>query len=158
MTGDNTLKLRTGSTERAFHTALIVEPALVKQRQLKHVALSVGFERVLLAEDGTQAVTVIGEELVDVVFIPWETGTLSGVELLRALRKLARNRRVPVVLLDDGMQRPVIVAAVKAGVAGRLELPPQAAQLQEILSVISAGGITTNRRPHRRKRLPEQGS
>jgi CheY-like chemotaxis protein len=127
-------------TDRAFHTALIVEPTLVGSRQLRQVALSVGFERVLLTEDGPQAVTVMGEELVDVVFTPWEAGSLSGVGLLRALRKLARNRRVPVVLLDGGLHQQVIVAAVKAGVAGRLQLPPQAEQLREILSVISAGG------------------
>lgn len=117
------------------------------RRQLRQVALNVGFERVLLAEDGAQAVTVMGEELVDVVFIPWEAGTLSGVVLLRALRKLARNRRVPVVLLDGGLHKQVIVTAVKAGVAGRLQLPPRAEQLREILAVISAGGPTPGQLP-----------
>lgn len=123
--------------ERQFRTALIVEPSLIVRRRLRQVALHAGIQRVLLADDGAQAAMLMGEELVDVVLTPWEAEGLAGMELLRALRKLARNRRVPIVLLDDGLHRQVIVTAVKAGVAGRLQLPAQPEQLREILSAIA---------------------
>lgn len=111
---------------------------MIEQRQLRQAALRAGIERVLIAEDGTSAATVMGGELVDVVLMPWKTEGLSGKALLRALRKLARNRRVPIVVLDDGMQKQVMVTAVKAGVAGRLQLPAQPEELRKILAIIAA--------------------
>lgn len=135
--------------EREIRTALIVEPSLVVRRQLRQIALRAGIERVLLADDGPGAVTVMGEELVDLVLTPWEAGELAGRELLRALRKLPRNRRVPVVLLDNGVHRQVVVAAVKAGVAGRLQLPAQPGQLRDILSLIAEGHMQRPRRQPR---------
>ena len=124
--------------ETRFHTALVIEPSLIEQRLLRQAALRAGFGRVLIAGDGTSAATMMGEELVDVVLMPWETEGLTGKELLRALRKLARNRRVPIVLLDDGIQKQVMVTAVKAGVAGRLQLPVQHDELRKILAIIAA--------------------
>lgn len=123
--------------ETKFHTALIIEPSLVEQRQLRQAALRAGFERVLIAGDGTSAAKVMGEELVDVVLMPWKSEGLAGKALLRALRRLARNRRVPIVLLDDGIQKQVMVTAVKAGVAGRLQLPAQPEELRKILAIIA---------------------
>ena len=136
-------------TEPIFNTALIIEPSLIEQRQLRQAALRAGIERVLLAEDGTAAATVMGRELVDVVLMPWKTEGLAGKALLRALRKLARNRRVPIVVLDDGIQKQVMVTAVKAGVAGRLQLPVQPEELRKILAVIAA------EEQDRRQHLPE---
>ena len=117
---------------------MIVAPSILEQRRLRQVALSAGIERVLLAEDGIQAATMMGEELVDLVLTPWDPDGLAGKELLRALRKRARNRQVPVVLLDNGLHKQTIISAVKAGISGRLQLPAQAEQLKEILAVIEA--------------------
>ncbi len=122
---------------------------MIEQRQLRQAALRAGIERVLIAEDGTAAATVMGRELVDVVLMPWKTEGLAGKALLRALRKLARNRRVPIVVLDDGIQKQVMVTAVKAGVAGRLQLPVQPEELRKILAIIAA------EEQDRRQYLPE---
>jgi CheY-like chemotaxis protein len=87
-----------------------------------------------------QAAKTMGGELVDLVLTPWDAAGLAGPELLRALRRRSRNRNVPVVLLDAGLRQDTVVSAVKAGVAGRLVLPAEPAQLREILATIAAGG------------------
>ena len=119
-------------------TALVVEPDLLELRRYRRLLLGAGFERVLPAGSGAEALTVMAAELVHLVLTPWETGELSGLELLRALRRRGRNRNVPVVILDHGLSQQTIVAAVKAGVAGRLKLPADAAKLNDLLAAIAA--------------------
>jgi CheY-like chemotaxis protein len=118
---------------------VVLEPDLLRQQRLRHVLRSAGVERVLFAADGPEVLTLMGGELVQLVLVPWDAPGLSGLELLRALRKRGQNRNVPVVILDDGLPQETIVRAIKAGVAGRLPIPPQVTQLREILARISSG-------------------
>ncbi len=97
----------------------------------------VGCERVLAVADGREAVTALAGELVDLVLTPWNASDLSGVELLRALRRRGQNRNVPVVILDDGLSQQTIVSAVKAGAAGRVKLPVNLLEMQSVLDTIA---------------------
>ncbi len=83
---------------------------------------------------------MLAAELVDLVLTPWDAPELSGLELLRALRKHRRGKSVPVVILDNGLPQQIVVTAIKAGAAGRLGLPLAAAPLRELLHAISSGG------------------
>jgi CheY-like chemotaxis protein len=131
--------VRNDLREAKSRTALIVDPSLVGRLRLRRLLLGAGFARVLEAESGVEAVTVLAEELVALVFTVWEERPFSGAELIRSLRNRGRNRRVPVVLLDDGLPQQTVVAAVKAGVAGRLPFPPTASRLAELLRSIREG-------------------
>ena len=124
-------------------TALVVESELLELRRYRQLLLGAGFEQVLAAGSGAEALTMMATELVHLVLTPWETRELSGLELLRALRRRGRNRNVPVVILDHGLPQQTIVAAVKAGVAGRLRLPADAAKLKKVLTAIAAGAQPT---------------
>ncbi len=127
-------------TDRNFRTVLIVSPSLIDQRRLGGAMRRLGFQRVLEASGGRQAVTVLAEELVDLVLTPWDTADLSGVELLRALRRRGQNRNVPVVILDDGLSQQTIVSTVKAGAAGRVKVPADPAKIADVLKTIAEVG------------------
>lgn len=126
-----------------FRTALIVEPAILEQKRAQRQLQRAGFERTLVAESGPQALTMLAAELVDLVLTPWDAPELSGLELLRALRKRRRGKSVPVVILDNGLPQQIVVTAIKAGAAGRLGLPIAAAPLRKLLHAISSGGKPT---------------
>ena len=95
-----------------------------------------GCRNVLTAVNGREAVTALAGELVDLVLTPWDATNLSGVELLRALRRRGQNRNVPIVILDDGLSQQIIVSAIKAGAAGRVKLPPNPQEIQAVLETI----------------------
>ena len=121
---------------KSGRTALLIEPSLLERNRLRRGLQREGFERVLQAEDGPTGVTLMAAEPVDLVLTRWDAAGISGLELLRALRKRARNRHVPVVVLDGGLPRQTIVSAIKAGVAGRLPLPSEPGSLREVLQSI----------------------
>ncbi len=121
---------------KSGRTALLIEPSLLERNRLRRGLQREGFERVLQAEDGPTGVTMMAAEPVDLVLTRWDAAGISGLELLRALRKRGRNRHVPVVVLDGGLPRQTIVSAIKAGVAGRLPLPLEPGSLREVLQSI----------------------
>lgn len=121
---------------KSGRTALLIEPSLLERNRLLRGLHREGFERVLQAEDGPTGVTLMAAEPVDLVLTRWDAEGISGLELLRALRKRGRNRHVPVVVLDGGLPRQTIVSAIKAGVAGRLPLPSEPGSLRKVLQSI----------------------
>jgi len=100
-----------------------------------------GIERVLEAESAAEALVIIRGEPVRLVLTPWAPPGMAGVPLLRELKRRPTDRpgagAVPaIVLLDEGLPRQQVVAAVKAGIAGRLPMPAQAAELVRILRAL----------------------
>jgi two-component system, chemotaxis family, chemotaxis protein CheY len=122
-------------------TAVLLLPQAVARRRLRQALLHGGLERVLEAETAAEALTLLSSQLVSMVLTPWEAPDLAGRALLNALRDRGRNRQLPVVILDDGLAAPQVVAAVKAGAAGRLILPADAQAVRDLLARIGATAL-----------------
>ena len=63
------------------------------------------------------------------------------VALMKALRHPGGNRAVPVVLLDDGLAPASVVAAVKAGIAGKVSLPGNIHEVRQVLRDMETGAM-----------------
>jgi len=111
------------------------------RRTIRQALRAAGVERVLEAETAAEALQLLSAELVELVLTPWEVPDLAGRPLVQALRNRGRNRNLPVVLLDAGLAQPQVVAAVKAGVAGRLPLPADVGAVRALLARLAAEGL-----------------
>lgn len=120
-----------------MQTALLLEPQPLLRRTLRQALLHAGMERVLEAVTAAEALRLLSAELVHLVLTPWEAPDMAGRSLLQALRNRGRNRELPVVILDDGLAAPQVVAAVKAGAAGRLPLPADARAVRALLAQLA---------------------
>ncbi len=107
---------------------------------LRLILPALGYGRVIEAETAPEAVAMMRAEPVDLVFAPWESPGLSGAALMKALRNPGGNRAVPVVLLDDGLTPASVVAAVKAGIAGKVSLPGKIHEVRQVLKELETGG------------------
>jgi DNA-binding NarL/FixJ family response regulator len=136
----------------ALEAALIVHPALLRRKALAHLLRRRGFARVHEAEDAVEAATVASQERVDVIFTLWSAGRLSGAELFRALRARGRKAAPDIVLLDEGLAQATVVAAVKAGAAGRLTLPATEEALARVLASLAAAGAAPGAPPSHARR------
>jgi CheY-like chemotaxis protein len=121
-----------------LHTVLLLEPQPLQRRALRQALLGAGVARVLEADTAAEALRLMSAHLVALVLAPWQAPDMGGRPLLAALRNRGRNHDVPVVLLDRGLPRNQVVAAVKAGVAARLSLPADAAAVRALLEGLAA--------------------
>ncbi len=77
---------------------LIVEDEAALQKLLAYNLEAAGFE-VAQAFDGEEALTLLGERTPDLVVIDWMIPQLSGIELLRRIRRRSEQSHIPVVML-----------------------------------------------------------
>jgi CheY-like chemotaxis protein len=124
-------------------SALILEPSLLKRQALKRLLRGQGVARVLEAESATEAFVLLRGEPVRLVLTPWAPPGMAGVRLLRELKRRPTDRpgagaAPAIVLLDEGLPPQQVVAAVKAGISGRLPVPAQAAALSRILGALDS--------------------
>lgn len=125
-----------GQVPTRTRAALVVHPHLLQRRALARLLRRLGCAPVHEAEDAVAAVALARQERLDVVFTPWSAGGLAGPALFAALRARGRKRLPAIVVLDEGLPQATIVAAVKAGAAGRLTLP---ATVESLAPVLAAG-------------------
>lgn len=117
---------------------LLITTDAAKRTGFRSLLPALGYREVFEAASAPEALAVMRTELVDLVFAPWEAIGLSGAPLMKALRDPGRNQNVPVVLLDDGLAPATVVAAVKAGIAGKVSLPGNLPELRKVLTEIEA--------------------
>lgn len=77
---------------------LIVEDEAALQKLLAYNLEAAGFE-VAQAFDGEEALTLLAERTPDLIVVDWMIPQLSGIELLRRIRRRPEHAHIPVVML-----------------------------------------------------------
>ena len=100
-------------TEQTF-SILVVDDNPVTRVQCSRVLTRNGY-RVLLAEDGIEALRLIKEEPVDLVLLDVMMPGLSGFDVLEAVRKLYPSNRLRVLMVTAKDQSEDVVKAFQLG-------------------------------------------
>lgn len=102
---------------------LVVDDHSLTRAMVREILKGLGFENVIQAENGTNAVKKIFEEHVDLVICDWNMPTFSGLEVLRQVRADPRFRELPFLMLTAEAYRENVTEAVKAGVSDYMIKP-----------------------------------
>ena len=131
------------------HTILVVDDSEINRDMLRRRLEKRGY-RVVTAENGSQALETASREAIDLVLLDVMMPGLSGLDVLRILRKSPAGKDLPVIMataksesadiveaLDAGandyvtkpLDLPVVIARIEAQLRGRVppslpELPP----------------------------------
>ena len=116
--------------------ALVVDDHPLTREMVRSILRSIGFNKIVLAESGTQAQEIIENQRIDLVLCDWNMPNGSGIELLRAVRSNPRFQDLPFLMLTAEAYRENIVAAVKAGVTDYVAKPFTAGTLSQKISAI----------------------
>ncbi len=130
-------------------TVLVVEdePA---QREVVGYNLSAEGFRVVLAENGEEALVMVDEETPDIIVLDWMLPSVSGIEVCRRLKTRPDTRRIPIIMLsarseevdrirgletgaDDYVVKPYSVLELMARVRAQLRRVRPAAAGQQLV-------------------------
>ena len=118
--------------------ALVVDDFVTMRRVVRSLLRETGFADadIVEAANGEAALDRLRDETFDVVVTDIEMPTLGGFELLSAIRRDARWRHLPVLMVTAESKKENIIAAAQAGANGYVVKPFTAATLDEKLTKI----------------------
>ncbi len=100
---------------------LVVDDSSMIRRLIKNTLTQSGFEDVLEATNGREAVTAVKNESPDLVLMDWNMPEVTGLEAVQAIR--ASGNAVPIVMVTTEAEKQRVVSAVQAGVNDYLVKP-----------------------------------
>lgn len=111
---------------------IVVDDVQSMRIQIKGVLRSCGFEKIRSANHGIEALQQMNEEPAHLVICDWHMATMSGLDLLREMRKKEKTKDTAFIMLTAECGRERVMEAVQAGLDGYIMKPftPEQAKLK----------------------------
>lgn len=115
---------------------LVVDDFSTMRRIVRNLLKELGFSNVHEAEDGVDALRKLRAESFDFVVSDWNMPNMTGIDLLREIRKDAALKHLPVLMVTAEAKKENIIEAAQAGASGYVVKPFTAITLDEKLKKI----------------------
>ncbi|RMV73785.1 Response regulator receiver [Pseudomonas caricapapayae] len=115
---------------------LIVDDFSTMRRIIKNLLRDLGFTNTSEADDGLTALPMLQSGAFDFLVTDWNMPGMSGIDLLREVRKDDRLKSLPVLMVTAEAKREQIIEAAQAGVNGYVVKPFTAQALKEKIEKI----------------------
>jgi two-component system chemotaxis response regulator CheY len=102
---------------------LFAEDSPTMRRIIMNSLQRIGFEKVVEAENGVDALEKLNNEEVDLILTDWNMPEMNGEELVRALRGNKKYAETPILMITTRGMKDDVIAAIKAGVNGYIVKP-----------------------------------
>ena len=115
---------------------LVVDDFSTMRRIVRNLLKELGFTNVHEAEDGIDALKKLRAETFDFVVSDWNMPNMTGIDLLREIRKDPTLKHLPVLMVTAEAKKENIIEAAQAGASGYVVKPFTAITLDEKLKKI----------------------
>ena len=115
---------------------LVVDDFSTMRRIVRNLLKELGFSNVDEAEDGVVALKKLRAETFDFVVSDWNMPNMTGIELLREIRKDDALKHLPVLMVTAEAKKENIIEAAQAGASGYVVKPFTSVTLDEKLKKI----------------------
>ncbi|HUB03232.1 MAG TPA: response regulator [Terriglobales bacterium] len=113
--------------------ALIVDDSSVMRKIVERSLRQAGveLETVLEASNGAEALTIVGQNGVDLILCDINMPIMDGLEFVRSLGSVENAKGVPVVMITTEGSETHVVQALSAGARGYIRKPFTPEQVKE---------------------------
>lgn len=115
---------------------LIVDDFSTMRRIIKNLLRDLGFTNTQEADDGVTALPMLKGGDFDFLVTDWNMPGMTGIDLLKEVRKDAKLASLPVLMVTAEAKRDQIIEAAQAGVSGYVVKPFTAQVLKEKIDKI----------------------
>jgi len=92
---------------------LVVDDFATMRKVIRNLLKQVGYENIVEAENGEAALSVLKSRKVDLIISDWNMPTMSGYELLKAVRADDELQKTPFLMVTAEALKDNVVQAVK---------------------------------------------
>lgn len=115
---------------------LVVDDFATMRKIVRNILKQIGFEDISEAEDGSAALEFLKSEKVGLLVTDWNMPNISGLDLLKQVRKNPKTAGLPVLMVTAEGLKDNVLEAVKAGVNNYVVKPFTAEVFQEKIETI----------------------
>ncbi|MCP3671189.1 MAG: chemotaxis protein CheY [Gammaproteobacteria bacterium] len=115
---------------------LVVDDFSTMRRIIKNLLRDLGYTNTEEADDGITALPMLQTGRFDFLVTDWNMPGMTGLDLLKEVRKDASLVGMPVLMVTAESKREQIIEAAQAGVNGYVVKPFTAATLKEKIDKI----------------------
>ncbi len=115
---------------------LIVDDFSTMRRIIKNLLRDLGYNNTTEADDGSAALPMLKNGNFDFLITDWNMPTMTGLDLLRAVRADEHLKTLPVLMVTAEAKREQIVEAAQVGVNSYIIKPFTADTLKEKIDKI----------------------
>ena len=115
---------------------LVVDDFSTMRRIVRNLLKELGFSNVHEAEDGVDALKKLRAETFEFVVSDWNMPNMTGIDLLREIRKDPALKHLPVLMVTAEAKKENIIEAAQAGASGYVVKPFTSVTLDEKLQKI----------------------
>lgn len=109
---------------------LVVDDYKTMVRIIRNLLKQLGFNNVMTAADGKEALTLIADNKFELVISDWNMEPMTGYELLKHVRANSRIAGLKFIMITAESKTENVIAAKKAGVDNYIVKPFNAATLK----------------------------
>ncbi len=122
---------------------MLVDDSRTIRNIQKKVLVKLGYEDIVEAADGVQALAAYKESPPDLMLIDWNMPNMDGITLVKTIR--ATDKTIPMIMCTTEAEKSRVVQALKEGVNNYMVKPFTAETLSEkINQTLSKLGITAS--------------
>ncbi len=120
-------------------TIMVVENFIPMKGIIKNILRQLGYRNIIETGDGKIALDILKKEKIDLVISEWDTPQMSGLELLKAMKKDNELESIPFLIINGMANKENIINAAQAGVSGYIIKPFTAEIVKEKIDKIFSG-------------------
>ena len=121
--------------KKDIHILIVDDSSLVRTVHRKMLE-QIGFRNLTEADDGTNALTILNSETVDLVITDWNMPQMSGLQLLQAMQANTALKPIPVLMVTSEDEQQEVLKAIKSGVTYYILKPTTAEKFKERITKI----------------------
>lgn len=102
---------------------LFVDDSPTMRRIIKNSLQKIGFNELIEAENGVDALGKIEGEDVGLILSDWNMPEMNGKQLVEELKSNDKYKDIPIIMITTRGMKEDVITAVKLGVAGYVVKP-----------------------------------
>lgn len=115
---------------------LVVDDSSTMRRIICNTLKKIGYEDIIQAEDGKDALKQLGEHNVDLLITDWNMPNMDGLTLVQEVRS-GPNKTLPILMVTTNAAKEDVIQALKAGVNNYVVKPMTPETLEEKIKAIT---------------------
>jgi two-component system chemotaxis response regulator CheY len=117
--------------------AIVIDDSRAIRSLLRNILKDLGFDEILEARDGQDALARLGEvALPDVALVDWNMPNMNGLELIKTIRKDASFQPMLILMITTEVEMHQVAAALEAGANEYLMKPFTPESLKDKLQLL----------------------